>query len=194
MFWSEWGQSGNIKKSFMDGTNQKTIILNTGQAIGLTLDHELKRLFWAENKNGTSIISTDLNGLNRKILLSGKKGVPLALTIHKEYVFWSNDASGTFDWFLINIDFNFHHYAIELWKTNKITGDDLTLVTRFSEPVTSISPWYKSKQQDTNQCGVSNGGCSHLCLTLPAQLHGETYTCSCPTHYLLQNNTCVGNI
>lgn len=82
----------------------------------------------------------------------------------------------------------------QLWKINKETGEDKTLVNKLSDRATYLSSWYKNKQKHTNQCSVNNGGCSHLCLALPRKTYDEQtiYTCACPTHYILQNKSCIG--
>lgn len=62
-----------------------------------------------------------------------------------------------------------------------------------SESVTDLLVFHSSRQRGFNQCAVNNGGCSHLCLAQPAYTSNEivTYSCACPTHYILQNNTCT---
>ena len=52
--------------------------------------------------------------------------------------------------------------------------------------------FHSSRQFGWNQCGVNNGGCSHLCLARP----NEEYTCACPNHYVLDATykSCSGNL
>lgn len=92
-------------------------------------------------------------------------------------------------------DFYSKFFKGQLWKIN-IDNDVRSLVSKMSERTTSLSSWYKNKQTHTNQCSINNGGCSHLCLALPKKSFGEqaTYTCACPTHYTLQNKTCIGKM
>lgn len=58
--------------------------------------------------------------------------------------------------------------------------------------ITDLVVFHNHKQKQTNQCATSNGGCSHLCLTLPPESPEKhvTYTCACPTHYTLEKREC----
>lgn len=94
MYWSEWGRSGSIKKASMDGGNRTTLVFNSGHAV-LAIDNESRRLYWTDlNVNTSVIISADLNGLNKKILLN-ETGLKISgLAIYKEFLYWSDDANG----------------------------------------------------------------------------------------------------
>lgn len=89
MYWSEWSPANHIKKAAMNSSNQKVIVVNTGNAIGLAVDFEMRRLFWAETKTST-VMSSDLRGLNKKVIVQKLNGVPIGLTLHRDFVYWSN--------------------------------------------------------------------------------------------------------
>lgn len=96
MYWTEWGQSGSIKKACMDGTNRTTLVLNSGHAV-LAIDNEAKRLYWTDVGGNASIIRmSDLNGFNKKVLFNESNAKITALTIYKNLLFWSDENSGSF--------------------------------------------------------------------------------------------------
>ncbi|XP_018572633.1 low-density lipoprotein receptor-related protein 6 isoform X2 [Anoplophora glabripennis] len=173
MYWSEWGTTNSIKKAAMDGTNQIKLISTVRPATGLTLDYERKRLYWAE-KDTPAIISTDLDGNDQKNIVKDKIFEPMGVTLYKEFIYWSDNKTG------------------EISRANKLDGSDYQRIHNRSEGVTDLLVYHYLKQKQTNQCATSNGGCSHLCLALPAEGPGEhvRYTCACPTHFTLHNNEC----
>lgn len=172
MYWSEWGHANCIKKSFMDGTSQQTLILNTRTATGLTLDYEKKRLYWAEVTT-PAIVSADLNGLDKIVLAKDDLKKPASLTFYQDFLYWSDDR--------------------QILRVNKTNGESRSTVHFLSESATDLLVFHASRQKGFNQCAVNNGGCSNLCLAQPTQNGNEPagYACACPTHYTAQNNTCI---
>lgn len=156
----------------MDGTNQQTLILNTKTASGVTLDYEKKRIYWAEVTT-PAIMSADLNGMDKIVLVKDELKKPASLTFYQDFIYWSDD----------------RHIS----RANKITGENRSSIHFLSESATDLLVFHASRQKGFNQCGVNNGGCTHLCLAQPAQSVEEPagYSCACPTHYTLQNNTCI---
>ncbi|XP_025837382.1 low-density lipoprotein receptor-related protein 6 [Agrilus planipennis] len=174
IYWSEWGRLRSIKKAAMDGTNPQTLILNAFSATGLTIDYEEKRLFWAE-PNTPAIMSSDLNGLDKRIIVKEDIVRPNSLTLYKDYIYWSDESTG------------------EISKVEKSSGLNHTKIHYMQEKVTDLLVFHSSRQKGFTQCAVNNGGCSHLCLARPSETSDDdvSFTCACPTHYTLQNNTCT---
>ncbi|XP_030745699.1 low-density lipoprotein receptor-related protein 6 [Sitophilus oryzae] len=177
MYWSEWGQSNSIKKAAMNGSKQRKLISTNGRAIGLTLDYERRRLYWAENDhscNMSAIWSADLDGNDKKIIVNHGVCNPSGLSLYKDHIYWT-DATN------------------QLYRAEKYEGSSFTSIMPLSENPTDLIVYQSAKQNQSNQCATSNGGCSHLCLALPADNPDEhtKYTCACPTHYILQNNECI---
>lgn len=83
-------------------------------------------------------------------------------------------------------------FTASIYKALKFDGSGRSKVTTLSDNITDLLVYHSTKQNQTNQCATSNGGCSHLCLALPADdpVERTKYTCACPTHYKLQNNEC----
>lgn len=93
MYWSEWGQAKCIKKASMDGTNAKVLIENVGYAVGLLVEFEQKRLYWADSLTST-IMSSDFHGLNKRVIVNLHRGQIGGLAMHQNFIYWINVTSG----------------------------------------------------------------------------------------------------
>lgn len=93
MYWSEWGQAKCIKKASMDGSNAKVILDNIGYAVGLVVDFEQKRLFWADSLTST-IMSSDFHGLGKQTVISLSRGQLGGLAMFRNFIYWINTTSG----------------------------------------------------------------------------------------------------
>lgn len=73
MYWSDWGQTPKIEKSFMDGSNRRTIIdSDLIWPNGLAIDFAKKRLYWTDGGKNR-IEHSDLEGRNRVVLIANGK-------------------------------------------------------------------------------------------------------------------------
>lgn len=88
MYWTEWGKLGSIKRAALDGSQQFTLVTTTGDATGLTLDAVEERMYWIELNSG-NIMSTDLNGNDKNIILH--RSNPLGLAVYGNYIYWSEN-------------------------------------------------------------------------------------------------------
>ncbi|XP_044256052.1 low-density lipoprotein receptor-related protein 6 [Tribolium madens] len=170
MYWSEWGTSKSIKKSAMNGGNVSQLRVTKEYAADLTLDYDSRRLYWVETKSAM-ILSVDLDGNDEKIIVKDNIYMPVGLTLYKDFIYWSNSA--------------------EIMKANKIDGSNPQVLHKQSH-ITDLQV-YHNDYRGRNQCATSNGGCSDLCLALPANSPEEPtrFTCACPTHFALVNNECL---
>ncbi|XP_052903013.1 low-density lipoprotein receptor-related protein 6 [Anopheles moucheti] len=170
MYWAEW-PSDSIRRAAMDGGDLLTIISNANHAIGLTLDPDTRRLYWARQSLPTGIESAEWDGKRRTRLLmadaaDGNRFVPVALTIYQDWVYWA-------DW-----------TTDEIGRANKTTGDNRTIVHSNLKYTYALLAFHTGRQSGSNQCRTNNGGCTHLCLA-----QGQRkMTCACPTHYTLNAN------
>ncbi|XP_066141061.1 low-density lipoprotein receptor-related protein 6 isoform X1 [Euwallacea fornicatus] len=174
MYWSEWGHSNHIKKAAMNGSKQRDLITTIGKATALTLDYDRRRLYWIET-GPAAIWSADLDGNDLKSIVNDRNINPVGLALYKDFIYWSDEKTA------------------EIYQALKYDGSQLRKVTDLSENITDLLVYHSTKPNQTNQCATSNGGCSHLCLALPADGPTEhtKYTCACPTHYKLHNNECT---
>lgn len=171
MYWTE-RPTDSIRRATMDGGDLLTIVLNSYQATGLTLDPEQRRIYWSNQNEPTAIESADWDGKKRtKLKLASGDAetafFPRRLTIYQEHLYWSDLTTG------------------DIERANKITGQNRTIVHKNLGDVNSLIVFHTSRQTGSNQCRTNNGGCSHLCLSLPGQ---RKMTCACPTHYTLAND------
>lgn len=79
-----------------------------------------------------------------------------------------------------------------IYQTRKKPNQTIEKIYSLPDSATDLLVFHATKQRGSNPCSSSNGGCKHLCLALPNPSGGEpVYTCACPTHYTLQNETCM---
>ncbi|KAA0712965.1 Low-density lipoprotein receptor-related protein 8 [Triplophysa tibetana] len=83
MYWSDWGTEAKIEKAGMNGVDRQVLVSERIEwPNGIALDLSSRRLYWVDSKLHL-ISSVDLNGDNRRVLLSSKDhlGHPFALTL-----------------------------------------------------------------------------------------------------------------
>ncbi|KAK7873393.1 hypothetical protein R5R35_000192 [Gryllus longicercus] len=194
MYWSDWGNQGRIERAALDGSQRSELFLKTGRARGLTIDYATRQLYWTDSYPA-ALYMASLDGRNRRELVTQGLEWPYGLTQYQNFIYWSDFKSG-------NIE-----------CVDKMTGLNRTRIHENLNSTTDLLVFHSSRQAGWNQC-FQNGGCSHLCLALPAgetpipgiggphgtNSHGlpqptrqsTTYRCGCPTHYTLaaDNQTC----
>ena len=115
----------------------------------------------------------NLDGSDRKVLIQEDLPHPFGLTLLGDYIYWT-------DWTDI------------VERADKYTGKDRELIAvHLLNPMgikASVTSQSLEKFGDqTNECSVNNGGCSHLCLWTP---NGRQ--CACPNEFDLSNEVdCV---
>lgn len=76
MYWTDWGDRPYIGKAGMDGSGQRILVNESlGWPNALTISYETSELFWADAREDYIAVS-DLEGMNRKIVLSRGKSIP----------------------------------------------------------------------------------------------------------------------
>ncbi|XP_077784699.1 low-density lipoprotein receptor-related protein 4 isoform X1 [Podarcis muralis] len=156
LFWTDWGQVAKIERANLDGSERK-ILINTdlGWPNGLTLDYDTRRIYWVD-AHLDRIESADLNGKLRQVLVS-QVSHPFALTQQDRWLYWT-------DWQTKSIQ-----------RVDKYSGRNKETVLANVEGLMDIIVVSPQRQTGTNACGVSNGGCTHLCFA-----RASDFVCACP--------------
>ncbi|KAK9892226.1 hypothetical protein WA026_019028 [Henosepilachna vigintioctopunctata] len=182
LFWTDWDNSSpRIERCSLAGLDRKLVINvnqinNGGWPNGLTLDYDLRRIYWVDAKSD-SIHTTDYDGRNHHEVLKNHEMLahPFAISLFENYVYWT-------DW-----------RTNSIVRANKWNGGNVSVIQRTLTQPFDIQIMHPSRQpvDAPNPCGKDNGGCSHLCL-----LHTNyTYRCDCPHVMKLNtdNRTCIVN-
>uniref|UniRef100_A0AAY4CI19 Low-density lipoprotein receptor-related protein 4 n=1 Tax=Denticeps clupeoides TaxID=299321 RepID=A0AAY4CI19_9TELE len=162
IYWTDWGNTPRIEYSNMDGSNRR-IIADTHLfwPNGLTIDYAGHRMYWVDAKHHV-IERADLDGKNRKAVISHGLPHPFAITVFEDSLYWT-------DWHTKSIN-----------SANKFTGKNQAVIRsklHFPMDIHTLHP-QRQPAGGRNRCGSNNGGCSHLCLP-----SNKTYTCTCPTGF-----------
>lgn len=175
VFWTDWGPNPKIERSYMDGSERKTIIKDgVFWPNGLALDYPAKKLYWADAKHHV-IESAHFDGSERKKVLSNHLPHPFALTIFEDSLYWT-------DW---------HTKSIS--SANKVTGKGFRNIHEGLHFPMDIHSYHPARQPPyVSHCARDNvgrkSGCSHLCL--PTKTFRR---CECPIGLTLQSDqkTCT---
>lgn len=156
MYWTDWGQSHKIERSFLDGSGRVAIVTSElGWPNGLAIDYEGQRLYWADAQLDR-IETSDLSGRFRVQLVQGATH-PFGLTQLGGFLYWT-------DWRSKSIE-----------RVDKATGKQRSVLRHGLEGLMEIRAVAREKQLGKNPCSTANGGCTHLCL-----FRALSYVCACP--------------
>nr|XP_039256231.1 low-density lipoprotein receptor-related protein 6-like [Styela clava] len=153
LYWGEWGFKPRIASAWMDGTNSKTLVdEDIMWPNGITLDIERNVIYWIDARfNTISVVNTD--GSGRKQLLStsslSQRSLLFGINYVDNHIYWT-------DWLKRNLE-----------SFNVNTNETKTLL-HTNIPINGVKATKLYPPPGiTNQCGVFNGGCWHLCLYTP---------------------------
>lgn len=180
LFWTDWGAEPKIERSSMDGRNR--VVLHSEHLSwpnSLTLDHTTDTLYWADAKLHV-IESSDINGMNRRPVLTRGVYHPFGITVFEDRLYWS-------DWYSLAIlstgkDIGRNISSLE----DGVSAQEYQLSQNVSEVYTElffptdlhvVHPVLQFRE--SNPCEVDNGGCEYLCLLSSEKEEG--YSCVCPT-------------
>uniref|UniRef100_A0A8C7Z988 Low-density lipoprotein receptor-related protein 4 n=1 Tax=Oryzias sinensis TaxID=183150 RepID=A0A8C7Z988_9TELE len=162
IYWTDWGNTPRIEYANMDGSNRRVIAdTHLFWPNGLTIDYASRRIYWVDAKHHV-IERADLDGRNRKAVISQGLPHPFAITVFEDSLYWT-------DWHTKSIN-----------SANKFTGKNLEIIRNklhFPMDIHTLHP-QRQPAGGRNRCGADNGGCSHLCLP-----NNKSYTCACPTGF-----------
>ncbi|XP_022905754.2 low-density lipoprotein receptor-related protein 4 [Onthophagus taurus] len=161
LFWTEWGKSPKIQRSFLDGSGRQTILSKEqGLPNGLVIDYNEARLYWTDSQLDL-IESSDLNGRSSMQLMYPKKMTmltrPFGLALFGDNMYWT-------DWL-----------DKSLLRADRKTGERCVVIRNKLDGAMGITTVSQERQSGWNPCVVNNGGCSHFCF-----FKLRNYTCGCP--------------
>ncbi|ESO88406.1 hypothetical protein LOTGIDRAFT_126149, partial [Lottia gigantea] len=183
MYWADWSADNpRICSSWMDGNNGSIKTIVNGSDIerptGLTVDIELERLFWTDS-NKIVIMSADLSGNNRKVLVHGTDNLlhPYSIGVYKNEMYWS-------DW-----------GRDAILVANKESGLGIETVESMLKGVTDLRVISHTSQQANGACNPGHPQCSQLCLPRPHHTVQGTQnrTCKCGDDFQHTINTATGD-
>ena len=88
MYWARW--AGDITRAQMDGSDRVQIVTGLGTPIGLAIDYDGSRLFWAEF-SGNKVCSSNLDGSDIRTIVQLAAGVgPCGIALHGNQIYWGN--------------------------------------------------------------------------------------------------------
>uniref|UniRef100_A0AAR2JUY7 Low-density lipoprotein receptor-related protein 4 n=1 Tax=Pygocentrus nattereri TaxID=42514 RepID=A0AAR2JUY7_PYGNA len=162
IYWTDWGNTPRIEYANMDGSGRRIIAdTNLFWPNGLTIDYAGHRMYWVDAKHHV-IERADLDGKNRKAIISQGLPHPFAITVFEDSLYWT-------DWHTKSIN-----------SANKFTGKNQEIIRNklhFPMDIHTLHP-QRQPAGGRNRCGPNNGGCSHLCLP-----SNKAFTCACPTGF-----------
>lgn len=97
MFWTDYGETAKIERSFMDGGGRRTLISSDlSQPSGITIDYLSERIYWTDSYLG-NIEYANYDGTGRTALETAEAGIfyPFAVTVANELLFWTDLTSGS---------------------------------------------------------------------------------------------------
>uniref|UniRef100_T1KEV8 EGF-like domain-containing protein n=1 Tax=Tetranychus urticae TaxID=32264 RepID=T1KEV8_TETUR len=180
MFWTDWGSVTRISRADMDGS-RRALLLDSGLGWinGLAVYRSSTsssgtKLIWVDSQLHT-LEMADINGANRKILLSNLPS-PYGVTVIGDEIYWT-------DWETRSI----HRVIGEDPRTSTILLSGLTNIADLS----GIDLNRQEIKNTVDVCKMNNAGCSHLCLR-----NSWGYSCVCPAGYQLLSDkkTCSSNL
>ena len=168
----------------MDGTNR--IILHSDHLSwpnALCIDYPTSTLYWADAKLHV-IESSDINGLNRRPILTVGVLHPFAITVFENRLYWSD--LNRLAIVSIEKDVGRNFSEIELAQEQQLSQNVTDVhVNLFSPSDLHVVHPVLQPGQD-NPCGSDNRGCEYLCLLSSETIEG--YSCTCATGVKLAAN------
>ncbi|XP_039253082.2 low-density lipoprotein receptor-related protein 6-like isoform X1 [Styela clava] len=167
IYWSEWGRQPKIRRAHMDGSHVTTLLGNgeIGRANSLTIDYENKRLYWVDI-DANVIYSSNMTGQDRLSIFSSVDKAIFIMTLYNDYIYWTKGNS--------------------IERANKTNGANRQLIQEVThgEEIHDMLVYHTSRQTGVSACSHANGGCEHICLSVP----GGTHQCTCTAHYKLKKD------
>lgn len=83
----------SIERSSLNGNKRETIVdTNLFLPHGIVVDQDTNRLYWVVDQEGShySVESSNFDGTDRQLIVSGLNNVPLSLAVTKKSIYWTD--------------------------------------------------------------------------------------------------------
>ncbi|XP_012280055.1 low-density lipoprotein receptor-related protein 6 [Orussus abietinus] len=164
LFWTDIGGKMRVMQGKMDGKERIVIATDLEQPTSLALDTDADLVFWAQ---GRLVEFADLNGGNRRTLVSVGQASVSHLAVLFEYLYWFDRDTQTVE------------------RANKTAGTARR--TLMSRPITDLVTVRTPDDlvMESHVCSPFHdyGGCSHFCIGSPSSSR-----CSCPQTLVLSDD------
>ncbi|KAJ8676395.1 hypothetical protein QAD02_012182 [Eretmocerus hayati] len=188
-----------IEVARIDGSSRKKLIENLKEPRSLAVFPREGYLFWAEWGEHPRIARSNLDGGNKRSIVSTDLSLPNGLSIDyaERYIYWADalkdriekcNLHGNYRVTLIPEAINafgltqYGHYIYwgdwfkeMIEKADKRTSSSRSKIRTALDGTTDIRTVSSTRQTGWTPCAMENGGCSHLCL-----FTRKGYTCACP--------------
>ncbi|THD27838.1 hypothetical protein D915_001224 [Fasciola hepatica] len=181
-------------------------ISEDNQPLGIVVDPRFAKLYWITRGNQSMIESMDMDGQNRKPLVTDQLHSPhnLALDYVRNEIYWADGSQGSV--IAYHLDTQRRRLVIQstdyypvwvavfedwiywsdrkhnsLFRANKLTGADVELMFHVTDPVSFRLQHDLLRPVWINRCARSS--CTHLCLPIPLRSYpnySEPFRCDCP--------------
>lgn len=176
MFWTDWDvENPSVSRASANGSNVQQLFGKPDVIWpnGLAIDYIAERIYWVDARQDY-VASADLDGLGFRKIITGSDKLrhPFAITVFKDYVYWSDISNKM------------------IYQADKDNGENIRRLSTKPQSFMGIKVFAQSLQEGTNACveDINHALCSHFCIGLPRQ----SYTCKCPDYLQLAgNNKCV---
>uniref|UniRef100_A0A0A1WEM1 Low-density lipoprotein receptor-related protein 6 n=1 Tax=Zeugodacus cucurbitae TaxID=28588 RepID=A0A0A1WEM1_ZEUCU len=162
LFWTDVGTQQAIIRSRIDGAERVVLAFKLEGVTALAVDQQTDMVYYAHGKR---IDSMDINGKNKKILVSTHISQVISLAALQGFVYWLDDKTG-----VERINVNGDGRRAEIQRLPQITD--------------IVAVWTpESKLFRNHTCLHSRTKCSHICI---ASSEGRARDiCSCPKSLML---------
>ena len=185
MYWSDWGAPAKIERASMDGSNREVLHdTDLTWPTDLAIDYQRQKLYWVDSFY-QKIEFSDVDGHDRRVLLSLDSGVPFSIAVSGNEIYWTE--------LLNNTIYKAHNQLVTkilpvYQLQQESLENDLEIVYAHKQRNSKfkmISIDYKINFIHlfavTNFC--EDNPCSHICLL--SSNSPTKYTCACPLGYAL---------
>ena len=160
LYWLDDGGFGiprKIAKANMDGGEPRNLFTDIATPLSLTIDIANKQLYWSTT-NDAEIEASDVEGNNRRKIVSSGVGKPVALAVFESRMYYLDTV-----------------YE-EVVRVDLPNGDNKQILKNNQPDLKTFRLFQKRSIPDNHPCVINNGGCEHLCI--PASLNNRTCRCS----------------